>query len=204
MIVLEQLITRKKTPYTLPELDLEIKDRVLDINRDACCVKVAIHHARTSESVFTYGVVVSNTELMGSRLVFPTNMVDPFSKGRKDVIMEAVSLVVPAHRVETITTPVIKCLSVNEFLKVIQTTEENCKRFGNEPEFVRTMPLVAAIYSPDGSSKSWFITRVEYDRSEQILLLVCDLIDDAKTDAYRLLKGFNSSALRSVDAELGI
>jgi hypothetical protein len=120
------------------------------------------------------------------------------------VAIEAVSLVIRAHQVETLTTPVIKCLSVNEFLKVIQTTEENCERFGNEPGFALMVPLVAAIYSPDGSSKSWFITRVEYDRSEQVLLLVCDLIDDAKTDAYRLLKGFNSSALRSVDAELGI
>lgn len=204
MIIREQLTTRKKTPYTLPELDLEIQDQVKPADRDTCRVMVEIYHARAFEDVITYGAVVSDAEFMGSRLVFPTSRVNPTSKEREDVTIGAASLMIPAQQVATLSTPGIKCLTVNEFLKVIQTTEENCKRFGNEPEFVLAMPLVAVIYSSEGTSKSWFITRVEYNKSRQILFLSCDLIDDARTDAYRLLRSCKNPIVRFIDAELGI
>jgi hypothetical protein len=203
MIVLEQLTTRKKTPFTLADFDQQIRDKTIDANRDMCRVVVEIRHSRASKSVTTYGVMESNADFMGSRLVFPTSRFNLSSKEREEVTMEALSFVIPARKVETPTSQVPKWVPVTELLNVIGRTETNCRKYGRNSELMFQMPLVADIRSSDGTSKSWFITRVEFDEFRQILFLICDLVDSERTDAYRILKDFESPCVRTIDAELG-
>lgn len=202
MIVLEQFITRRKKPFTLSDLADQIQDQTTKVDRETCSVMVEICHHRASESVSTFGVIESVSEIMGSRLVFPTSRFNPTSKEREEVTMAAVSFIVPARKVEPPLRNAPKGITVSELLKAIKRTEENCQRWGEEPVLRFKMPVVADIRSLDGTSKSWFITRVEYDEDMQAVFLCCDLLDSARTDAYRILKDFESECVSFVDDKL--